>query len=283
MKDFFYLENDVIRVKILFPESEKYKRTRFNHSGFIADVWYKNVKFSEYERSQPGFPTTEGSGLCCAYEPIVMESKPETGQRMLIPGAGVGIAGDRTEIYEPLKTDFWFDGKRAEFETQSPVVDGYSYYEKREIFFEGEELVEKVTFTNTGEKRIVTSEYGHNFLSLGGQDVSPDYRMQVFCMEPPEGFTDNEMIWKDGAFTFTDYPNRSYFYKTFETKASENGYAWILESKSTGISCYEKIDFVPERIQVWGDYYLMCGEFFAPIDLEAGESISWTRRWGFRV
>ena len=65
MKEFFYLDNGTIRAKILFPVNKKYEGKRFCHSGFITDIWYKNVKFSEYERSQ-GDPTTEGSGMCAA-------------------------------------------------------------------------------------------------------------------------------------------------------------------------------------------------------------------------
>lgn len=281
MKDFFILDNGVIKAKLLFPQNAKYTRTRFNHSGFISDIWYKNQKFSEYERSQEGFPTTEGSGLCCSYEPFSMENGPIEMQPVLMPGAGVMIWGDKKEQYEPLDTRFCYDETSAVFETQSPDVNGYSYYEKREIALCGDEITEKVTFRNTGSKRLENSEYGHNFLSLAGIDISPDYQLQVFCVNTPDGFSDNEMICRDGVFTFTDYPERTFFYKTYDTKKSENEYAWIMKSKETGISCYEKIDFTPVRVQVWGDYYVLCCEVFVGISLDPGEEISWTRTWGF--
>lgn len=323
MKDFFYLDNGTIRAKILYPRNAKYNGARFCHAGFIADVWYRGVKFSEYERSQPGFPTTEGSGLCCAYEPIQMmadeleavkaaagknpageaaagktaadEARAAfTGQagisegirRRLMPGVGVVTESDLGNFCEPLPVDFYFDTNHAVFETQSPEVNGYSYFEKRQIALEGGEIEETVTFTNTGSKRLVCSEYGHNFLSLAGRDISPDYEMRVFCANLPGTFSDNEMVLKDGAFTFMDYPDRSFFFKTFDTAGThleKDGLAWVMRSKSTGISCYEKVDFKPERVQVWGDYYVFCCEVFAGVDLLPGESVSWKRTWGFTV
>ena len=286
MKDFFYLDNGTIRAKILYPVNAKYTGTRFCHSGFITDIWYKGVKFSEYERAQGGNPTTEGSGMCAAYEPFHMEEQPADGRWYLMPGVGPVLAGDPKHAYQGMQVDFWFDDCRAEFETQSPDVDGYSYYEKRQIYLEDEEIVEKVLMRNTGSKKLKGSEYNHNFLSLGGRDISPDYQLKVYCVQPPEGMQAKEMIYKDGVFTYTDYPTRSCFFKTFDTvpvAGKNGGLAWEMKSVETGISCYEKIDFDPVRVQVWNDYYCMCCEVFAPIDLEPGEETSWDRRWGFSV
>jgi len=282
MKEFFYLDNGTIRAKILFPVNKKYEGKRFCHSGFITDIWYKNVKFSEYERSQ-GDPTTEGSGMCAAYEPLEME-KPADGQRYLMPGVGVLTAGDTGREFERLPTEFSYDDLHAVFTTQSPDVDGYSYFETRKIMLEDDEIKETVTLRNTGSKRFACSEYNHNFLSLGGLDIGTDYEMRVYCIQKPESFSFKEKVMENGIFTYDDYPTRSCFFKTFDTKpVREDGMAWEMRSKSTGISCYEKVDFVPDRLQVWNDYYVMCCEVFAPVDLAPGEEVTWTRRWGFSV
>ena len=283
MKDFIILDNGIIKIKVLHPNNSKYYRARFNHSGFIYDVWYKGVKFSEYERSQPNFPTTEGSGLCCQYDFFKREKRPEKGEEILRPGIGVSVFDPevRSEAHTAFNTEFSFTENSVTFVTETPNVGGYAYKEIREIKLIDGEIEEKVTLKNIGDKKIISKEYCHNFLSLGGKDISPDYAMKVHCIENPEGFCDNDMYFENGIFTFKDYPSKSYYFKTTETK--ESALAWEMYDKKSSARCYEKINFKPSNVAVWGDHYVMCCEVFVPIELEVNEECSWTRTWGFAI
>jgi hypothetical protein len=51
---FFYLDNGILKVRILYPNGTKYDRTRWCHAGFLQDVWYRGTRFSEYERNRHG-------------------------------------------------------------------------------------------------------------------------------------------------------------------------------------------------------------------------------------
>ena len=63
---FFYLDNGTVKVRLLYPNGIKYDRSRWCHAGFMQDVWYRGIRFSEYERNRHGEQlTSEGSGLCC--------------------------------------------------------------------------------------------------------------------------------------------------------------------------------------------------------------------------
>ena len=285
MKDFVILENEVLKIKVLHPINSKYYRSRFNHSGFIYDVWYKGVKFSEYERSQPNFPTTEGSGLCCQYDSFKRETRPEKGEKILRPGIGIMEFDPerKGEEITPFDTKFTFNKTEIVFETVTPEIGGFAYMEKRVIALKGEEITETVTLKNIGKNKIVTKEYCHNFLSLGGKDISPDYAMQVYCIEAPDGFSDNDMYF-DGdksEFTFRDFPSKSYYFRTTETKESD--IAFKMYDKNGSAFCYEKINFKPSQVAVWGDHYCMCCEVFVPVELEANEEISWQRTWGLGI
>ena len=44
---FFYLDNGILKVRILYPNGTKYDRTRWCHAGFLQDVWYRGTRFSE--------------------------------------------------------------------------------------------------------------------------------------------------------------------------------------------------------------------------------------------
>lgn len=286
---FFYLDNGTVKVRILYPSGVKYDRTRWCHAGFIQDVWYKGIRFSEYERNRHGEQlTSEGGGLCCQFMPIAPEEAVE-GKYTLLPGVGIGIyrtpnaAQDRLDMQKHLDIIISYTQESAVFETQTPAVDGFAYFERREIKLSGSEIIEKVTFTNSGEKEIHTQEFCHNFLSLAGEEISPNYILDVPAVDVPEGFQSNAMIYRDGCFTFSSYPDKACYFDDKNNTKGRNDYAWIMRTKTGKAFCYGKVDFTPVRVSVWSDYYTLCPEMFVAIDLNPGESTSWQRTWGFSL
>lgn len=289
MENFFHLDNGIIRIRLLYPDGVKYDRSRWCHTGFIQDVWCKGVRFSEYERSRHNDQvTSEGSGLCCQYMPIAPEEAVH-GKYTLLPGVGAGIyltpnsAQDRLDIKKHFDTKVTHTNDFATFETQTPEVDGFSYFEKREIKLCDSEIIEKVTFTNTGKKEIHTCEMCHNFLSLSGKEISSDYILELSAIHDPEGFRSNAMFFEDGHFTFSRYPEKPCYFDEKKSGKSCDGYAWMMKSKTSKEFCYGKINFIPCRISVWCDYYTLCPEMYVAIDLKSGETTSWQRTWGFSL
>ena len=286
---FFYLDNGTVKVRILYPNGVKYDRTRWCHAGFIQDVWYKGIRFSEYERNRHGEQlTSEGGGLCCQFAPIAPEESVH-GKYTLLPGVGSGIyhspnaAQDRLDMHKRLDIKVSHGSDYAIFETKTPTVDGFAYFEMREIKLDGSEIIEKVTFTNNGEKEIHTQEFCHNFLSLAGEEISPNYILEVPAADVPEGFQSNAMVYRDGCFTFSSYPDKACYFDDKSNTKSCSDYAWIMRTKTGKAFCYGKIDFTPVRVSVWSDYYTLCPEMFVAIDLKPGESTSWQRTWGFSL
>lgn len=286
---FFYLDNGTVKVRILYPNGVKYDRTRWCHAGFIQDVWYKGIRFSEYERNRHGEQlTSEGGGLCCQFAPIAPEESVH-GKYTLLPGVGSGIyhspnaAQDRLDMHKRLDIKVSHGNDYAIFETKTPMVDGFAYFEMREIKLDGSEIIEKVTFTNNGEKEIHTQEFCHNFLSLAGEEISPNYILEVPAADVSEGFQSNAMVYRDGCFTFSRYPDKACYFDDKSNTKSCSDYAWIMRTKTGKAFCYGKIDFTPVRVSVWSDYYTLCPEMFVAIDLKPGESTSWQRTWGFSL
>lgn len=286
---FFYLDNGTVKVRILYPNGVKYDRTRWCHAGFIQDVWYKGIRFSEYERNRHGEQlTSEGGGLCCQFAPIAPEESVH-GKYTLLPGVGSGIyhspnaAQDRLDMHKRLDIKVSHGNDYAIFETKTPTVDGFAYFEMREIKLDGSEIIEKVTFTNNGEKEIHTQEFCHNFLSLAGEEISPNYILEVPAADVSEGFQSNAMAYRDGCFTFSRYPDKACYFDDKSNTKSCSDYAWIMRTKTGKAFCYGKVDFTPVRVSVWSDYYTLCPEMFVAIDLKPGESTSWQRTWGFSL
>ena len=279
MKDFVIIENGDLKAKILLPENHRYKRTRFNHSGFISEVWYKGEKYTHYERSlNTGFVTTEGSGLCSQYEYNLI---PENGEEFIRIGVGVMTKSQKDESYKALNYELEISENKVIIKAFTPLVGGFAYNEIREIYIENNELTEKITLINVGNKDIVTEEYCHNFISLPNEDISPNLILKVPVIKNPHNTVDGDFYYDEflNAFTFKDYPNVPYYVKFPEVTKSET--AWILKSKINNKSISEKIDFTPSRVAIWGYYYTVCCEIFKGIHLKPSESEVWSRRYSF--
>ncbi|MBQ6846136.1 MAG: hypothetical protein IJO61_03295 [Oscillospiraceae bacterium] len=286
---FFYLDNGIIKVRILCPNGVKYDRTRWCHAGFIQDVWCNGIRFSEYERNRHGEQlTSEGGGLCFQFSPISPE-EAVPGKLTLLPGVGAGIyespneAKDRLIIKEHLDIKVNHTKDSAVFETQTPEVCGFSYIEKREIKLSGNEIIENVTFTNNGKKEIHTQEYCHNFLSLAGEEISPNYILDFPAAVVPKDFQSNAMVYKDRLFTFLHHPDKACYFDNKTDIQQCDEYGWTMRTKTGSAYCYEKVSFTPSRVSVWSDYYTLCPEIFVAIDLNPGEVTSWQRTWGFSL
>lgn len=286
---FFYLDNGTVKVRILYPNGVKYDRTRWCHAGFMQDVWYKGIRFSEYERNRHGEQlTSEGSGLCCQYAPIAPE-EAVPGRITLLPGVGTGIyktpnaAQDRLDSHKRLDTKVRFGCDHAVFETHTPTVHGFAYSEIREITLRGSEIIQKVTFTNTGEKEIHTQEMCHNFLSLAGEEISPNYLLDFPAAHVPEGFQRNAMTYRDGHFTFLRHPDKACYFDAQTHIRPCPAYGWTMKTKTGNVFCYEKVDFTPARVSAWSDCYTLCPELFVAVDLKPGEATAWQRTWGFSL
>ena len=286
------LKSGDLTARVLAPENSRYNRTRFNHSAFLPDVWYKGTKFTQYERNQnDGFITTEGSGICCEYDNVQIMRDTPVGEWYLKPGIGV-LKREKDEWgicqfvkYQPFDTKYDIGADNAVFETESPNVNGYAYKETRAVKLNGDEITLAVTLKNVGEKAFQLEEYCHNFLSLGDRDVGPGYRLDVPGFVNPASMNGSPLsyalVGDEKGFTFSGEVLKSFYVKSYETQKAP--VTWRMSHSECGAFIQEADSFTPNHIAVWGDYYVFSCEVFLPIDLKPGEEMNWTRKWKFGV
>ena len=285
MRDFIIIQNENIKAKILLPENSRYQRSRFNHSGFISEVYFKGDKITHYERSlNTGFITTEGSGFCSQYEYNLIS---EDSDKFIRPGVGVMTKNQSGEGYEPFKYEVESFSDKVIIKALTPNVGGYEYEEIREISLIDDELIEKITLFNKGNKDIINEEYCHNFISLKGEDISPSDILNVPVIKDPVNAEDGDFYFDsvNSYFAFKDYPNSPYYLKFSEVNKIENAkdnIAWTLKSKENSSEISEIIDFTPSRVAIWGYYYTVCCEIFKGINIKPGFNDTWTRKWKFK-
>ena len=286
----FILSDGDLKARVLVPENTHYVRTRFNHAGFVPDVWFGGMKFTQYERNQnDGFPSTDGCGICCDYDGPGFSAGVNPGEKYLKPGIGIITKGERDigicdwVKYEPLPTRYDALGNKAVFETLSPEVNGYRYAETRTVRLEGDTLYLDCTLKNTGSKPLAFEEYGHNFLSLGDLEVGPGYRLETPSIPDPAALNSLPLAYSlqgdKSGFGFKDEVRKSFYVKTEDVCSAP--FTWKMTAAGTSASITGKDSFTPCKIAVWGDYYVLSCEVFIPIRLAPGEQMSWTRSWTF--
>lgn len=279
-----------LKARVLAPENTHYVRTRFNHSGFVPDVWFGSMKFTQYERNQnDGFPSTDGCGICCDYDGPGFSKDTAAGEKYLKPGIGIITKGERDigicdwVKYEPLPTRWSAEKNTAVFETDTDEVNGYAYREIRKVVLEGDTLRLVCRLKNTGSKPFAMEEYGHNFLSLGDEEVGPGYRLETpgfinpaECNDLPLAYS---LVGDAAGFSFKEEVRKSFYVKSQNVRKAP--YTWKMTKDGITASITGADDFAPSKIAVWGDYYVFSCEVFIPIDLKPGEELSWTRSWKF--
>ena len=99
---------------------------------------------------------------------------------------GVGLLKKDREPYFFINQ---YDIQPAHFETKflsgnvlftilSDEVNGYAYLLRKSIVLDNSSFSIEYSLKNTGDKAFHTSEYVHNFLSLNGSKIGPDYSLR---------------------------------------------------------------------------------------------------------
>lgn len=282
--DQFILKNGELKAEVLTPWSTRYNRTRFAHSGFVSGLWLGDVCFTQAERAQTGQSTTGGIGLCSEYKCPCVEMDSAVGQEYLKIGVGVLV---RTESPWSIVDEQRLSGlpttvsvceDAAVFECLSPMVNGYSYREKRTLVLKDQVLRQEIELANTGEKTLDISEYCHNFVSLGELSTDETHRLELFCARKLPSKPDQ-------CFQTTPYgagwtgPVKGSFSSPCEITSFTQPCAWKLTSSRTSASIAEMLDFEPLSMYLWGTEYCVSAEVYKGLQIQPGDTARWSREW----
>lgn len=178
------LTTDRLRVEIFEPGEWTNSGSRFDRAGFISEVVLDgNIHFCANEPKNLVHPCTGGRGLCCEYK---ADYSGEAEEGTYYPKFGVGLLKKRGtycfyEQYEVVPFDVQVEQNAAEviFYTKAKECLGYAAETVKKVSVNGNILTVEVTMKNTGKREIVTEEYCHNFLSIDGMAISPEYRLEL--------------------------------------------------------------------------------------------------------
>lgn len=290
------LSNGVLEAQLYLPDKETgyYRGTRFDWSGVVAGLTYKNHSYfgKWFEKYSPTFHDAI-MGPVDEYNPVGYADAKIGGKFLKI---GVGMLEKPEEknysfsnIYSIVNGGTWKTKKRKDrIEYNHKLIDdNYSYdYTKVLQLIPGQpDMVIRHKFTNTGKNLIETDVYNHNFFVIDSQTTGPQFTVS-FPFKPvgeptgavKPGKIQNNAIVFDKIFTPKDhlfYPGLTGY------GTNESDYLIRIENKETGAGVKIDGDKPLSKLVFWSAVKTVCPEPYIHLKVEPGQSFSWDIKYTF--
>ena len=285
-----------LRVEIAEPGEAPNNGFRFDRTGYISEVVLDGmIHFCASEPKNLVHPPTGGRGLCSE---LICDLSQEITDGYY-PKFGVGlIPADGTPYVFHRKyqgvidfpTQFTVKEDEVDFELSPVFSHGYALSEKKSVKVQDNMLTVTYTLENTGEKTIVLSEYCHNFLSIDGMAISPDYHLAFPALKDfqklpviGKGGKPNNLIGDGHGFSFVKADTT-----VSRTEVSLDGmhtdadiFTWRLFHVGAKAYVEGTEHFIPDSITLWTVDHMICPEIFHRVSISPGEQSVWKRNWCF--
>lgn len=286
----YLLKNHNIEIQIDSPLAN-YNSSRFDWTGKIVSVKYKNITVSGVEKLTGQDNTDSGQGFYNEFGITSAVGYNETSPGNWFQKIGVGLLKRDSGEYQFFKP---YEIQPASFQVseqpgkiiincKSPEANGYSYDLTKEIEILESGFRIKYHLKNTGIKTISTDEYNHNFTAINNEMVGVNYRLKFpFTMKPeliegnvnPEG----KVIIGPNGFSFNGTPEKQFFFGNL-TGGQTVDASWELVNSGTGIGIRETGSFKTNKINLWGWKQVISPELFFNIRVEPGKELEWSRTY----
>jgi hypothetical protein len=300
------IKSDKLKLTLYEPDAKKgfYRGTRFDHAGVFGNVEFAGHKiFGPWKDTHDPTNHDDIVGPCEEFgiEKPLGYDDAKVGETFLKIGVG--------ELEKPKEAQYAFWNKYKvvkplEWKTTEMAqkiqgggatvrawvteqqVNGYGYLYRKMLLVGTGPLVTgfgiRHTLKNTGEKRLVTDFYNHNFFNVDGDPVGPDYSF-VFPFDPKakdlKGKFGELVELKDKEFRFKDKLPGGDFVMAgligFDPK-DEKHRTFEMRHAPSGVRIAVKHDYAFMKFNVWGIKTTICPEPYLALDLKPGEETEWT-------
>ncbi|WP_219834747.1 hypothetical protein [Paenibacillus sp. R14(2021)] len=284
------LGSNRLRVQVAKPGTA-YRGSRFDWTGLVTEVRLDERHTFCTKESFVSGQGTGGIGLCNEFgislpvgyeEARVGETFPKLGVGLLtrVDDAAYGFA--RSYPIAPFPVDVHAGKSSLTFTVHPLVTRGYAVRLIKTVSVEQNRLRFVYELSNVGEVFVATNEYGHNFVNLDGHAVGPEYRLRL-----PDGFAFESsgsrtfpLEFENCVMRWMHVPEGEFYCRS--TASFSPGLQWELTHES-GVGMREHVNFAPSMIALWGTKHVVSPEVFLHLELEPGETTSWTRELEFYV
>jgi hypothetical protein len=284
------MKNMNLEIRIDLPFAN-YNFSRFDWTGKISSVKYKNIEISGLEKKNIEENDKYGKGFYNEFGIHAAIGYDETREGEWFHKIGIGLlkkeGGDylfsRTYEIQPAGFHVITKPGKIMISCKSESVNGYSYVLEKAVELLESGFIIKYHLKNTGEKTISTNEYDHNFITINNELIGTDYILKFpFYINPGlfEGNVNPEGKVEVGQneITFTATPKEEFFFGNLSGDENVDA-TWELINRKTKIGIRETGSFKTTKVNLWGREHVISPELFFVISVKPGEEIEWSRTY----
>ena len=293
------LDNDVIRVSVYLPDAVRghYRGTRFDWSGIIRQVEYKDHRFYaplHASHDPEGHDSVSGPAEEFAmFKPMGFE-EADAGQSFVKIGVGLLMKGEESDYffdgsYELIRAGAWEierDANSVTFLQELTGERGWAYrYAKTIRLLPGRsELTVEHRLHNTGEKTIDIDNYNHNFTIIDDAPYGPDYRVE-FPFATSEPISINDLAWFRDITIEAEKPlgQKSLWVELYNGEGRVDYNQALVRNIRSGASVEFRGDAPVTRMVFWAVERAACPEPFIRLHLKPGQDQEWSSHYRFSV
>jgi hypothetical protein len=289
------LSNTFIDVDI--ADVHSYQGTRFDRTGFITQVRLKHPDgchtYCTFEKTEQDLRWEGGAGLCSEFgitegigydEAEVGEVFPKLGVGLLAKLDSSPYAFNRRYPVRPFEIDYIQGKQDLLFVTHPLKCRGYAIRQHKRISLDQAGITIEYRLENLGTRIIHTTEYVHNFLNINGHPLGPDYSLQfsspIEIIRMEEEYTPHVLHVQTDGIRWTRRPKRE-FYCQLTSRTPGQNVRWELFHEPSQAGMWEACSIPASHMAVWGAGHVVSPEVFVDIHLEPGETMTWSRQFGF--
>ena len=274
------LSSDRLAVEVAEPGAV-YRGSRFDWTGTVTQVTLDG-RHTFCGAEPPG--GTGGVGLHNEFGLFAAIGYDEAAPGGRFPKLGVGLLTRpddgpyqfaRPHEIEPFPMSASATSDSAEFAVEPRECRGYAARLVKRLAADGNTLRIGYELENTGAKPLETHEYVHNFLSLDGRTVGPDYRLSV--PTAGLGWLTPPLEAGEGLITWAGTPTEAFYGRT--SGFSHATPCW--ELSCGGLIVRECTDRPWETFALWGTATVVSPEAFVAVRVPPGETFFWQRTYTF--
>ena len=284
------LKSNSLKVAIDLP-LENYKGSRFDWSGKISSIRFKDLPLTTIEDTGSKDVNFLGKGLYNEFgitNPVGYNETPKGGWFHKI---GVWLLKKehkqylfhRKHVIRPAHFDITYEDRKIIIICKSELVNGYSYILKKEISISENSFTINYFLHNTGEKKIITDEYVHNFMAINNALIGEDYTLKFPFQINSSLFdetvnSENKVEIGLDNVTFNKTPKKQFFFSNL-TGGKELQAEWILTNLKANVGIKEFGSFKTDKINLWGWKHVISPELFFKISVDPKETVEWSRKF----
>jgi len=269
-----------------------YSGTRFDWTGFITQVTLDGRHTFCVPESLDSSVGSGGVGMCNEFGIFRPVGYDEAAPGECFPKFGVGLlqresdeAYDFMHLYSltPFTRRVTSGEGWARMESEPLPCRGYAAREVKTLRVEENTLSIAYELENVGTQAIRTHEYCHNFLAIDGRGPGEGCVLRV-----AQGLSASDtpdLLQQEGSTVrWLHAPEASFlcrFFASGQAPGKIDGPVWELSLEPEGVAVSEALSAPVAGLSLWCASHVASPEVFVDIDIEPGQTQSWTRTYRF--